>query len=300
METYESLRGKLRSAQELKSIVRTMKTIAAVAIRQYERAVESLSEYNRAVELGFQFLLKKEPERVMERGQMPGGNLCAIVFGSDQGMCGQFNDRIVSFAIDNMNRIQKPEGRILLGIGVRVAARLEGEKQPVEEQFSVPGSVEGITSMVQKILIRIEDLRSNKEIDQIIIFYHKRISGSTYNPRMVYLLPLNKEWLRSLEEREWPARVLPLYTMDWNQLFSALIRQYLFFLLYRASAESLASENASRLSSMQAAEKNIEDRLEELRTQFNQQRQDSITAEMMDIVAGFEALTSERREEQFS
>ncbi len=48
METYESLRGKLRSAQELKSIVRTMKTIAAVAIRQYERAVESLSEYNRA------------------------------------------------------------------------------------------------------------------------------------------------------------------------------------------------------------------------------------------------------------
>ncbi|WKZ18436.1 MAG: F0F1 ATP synthase subunit gamma [Candidatus Jettenia sp. CY-1] len=294
METYESLRGKLRSAQELKSIVRTMKTIAAVAIRQYERAVESLSEYNRAVELGFQFLLKKEPERVMERGQMPGGNLCAIVFGSDQGMCGQFNDRIVSFAIDNMNRIQKPESRILLGIGVRVATRLEGEKQPVEEQFSVPGSVEGIISMVQKVLIRIEDLRSNKRIDQIVIFYHKRLSGSTYNPRMAYLLPLNTKWLRSLEKREWPTRVLPLYTMDWNQLFSALIRQYLFFLLYRASAESLASENASRLSSMQAAEKNIEDRLEELRTQFNQQRQDSITAEMMDIVAGFETLTSKR------
>ncbi|UJS17296.1 MAG: F0F1 ATP synthase subunit gamma [Candidatus Jettenia sp.] len=294
METYESLRGKLRSAQELKSIVRTMKTIAAVAIRQYERAVESLSEYNRAVELGFQFLLKKEPERVMERGQMSGGNLCAIVFGSDQGMCGQFNDRIVSFAIDNMNRIQKPESRILLGIGVRVATRLEGEKQPVEEQFSVPGSVEGIIPMVQKVLIRIEDLRSNKRIDQIVIFYHKRLSGSTYKPRMAYLLPLNTKWLRGLEKREWPTRVLPLYTMDWNQLFSALIRQYLFFLLYRASAESLASENASRLSSMQAAEKNIEDRLEELRNQFNQQRQDSITAEMMDIVAGFETLTSKR------
>ncbi|TLD40352.1 MAG: ATP synthase gamma chain [Candidatus Jettenia ecosi] len=294
METYESLRGKLRSAEELKSIVGTMKTIAAVAIRQYERAVESLSEYNRAVELGFQFLLKKEPERVMERCQMSGGNLCAIVFGSDQGMCGQFNDRIVSFAIDNMNRIQKPESRILLGIGVRVAARFEGEKQPVEEQFSVPGSVEGIISMVQKVLIRIEDLRSNKRIDQIVIFYHERLSGPAYSPRMAHLLPLNTKWLRSLEKREWPTRVLPLYTMDWNQLFSALIRQYLFFLLYRASAESLASENASRLSSMQAAEKNIEDRLEELRTQFNQQRQDSITAEMMDIVAGFEALTGKR------
>lgn len=294
METYESLRSKLGSAQELKSIVRTMKTIAAVAIRQYEKATESLSEYNRTVELGFQFLLKKEPERVMEHSQMPSGNLCAIVFGSDQGMCGQFNDRIVSFAIDKMSRIQKPENRILLSVGVRVTARLEGEKQPVEKQFSVPGSVEGITSMVQNILIRIEDLRSNKGIDQIIIFYHKRISGATYNPRMVYLLPLNIEWLRSLEKREWPTRVLPMYTMDWNQLLSALIRQYLFFLLYRAFAESLASENASRLSSMQAAEKNIEDRLEELSTQFNQQRQDSITAEIMDIVAGFETLTGKK------
>lgn len=291
METLESIRGKLGSAQELQSIVKTMKTMAAVAIRQYEKAVESLSEYNRTVELGFQFLLKKEPDRMIESNKMPGSNLCAIVFGSDQGMCGQFNDRIVSYAIDKMGKIQNLEDRTILGIGVRATARLEGENQPVEGQFPVPGSVEGITSMVQNILIKIEDLRSHKGADQIIIFYHKRISGSAYNPRMVYLLPLDIEWLRSLEKREWPTHVLPLHTMDWDQLFSALVRQYLFFLLYRACAESLASENASRLSSMQAAERNIKDRLEELRSEFNEQRQNSITAEIMDIVAGFEALT---------
>jgi F-type H+-transporting ATPase subunit gamma len=83
--------------------------------------------------------------------------------------------------------------------------------------------------------------------------------------------------------------------MDWDQLFSSLIRQYLFFSLYRAFVESLASENASRLSSMQVAEKNIEERLKELNTQFHSQRQASITMELLDIVTGFEALTGERR-----
>ena len=70
----------------------------------------------------------------------------------------------------------------------------------------------------------------------------------------------------------------------------ALLREYLFVSLYRAFAESLASENASRLASMQAAEKNIEERLQELHGQFHRQRQMTITEEILDIVAGFEAM----------
>jgi len=79
--------------------------------------------------------------------------------------------------------------------------------------------------------------------------------------------------------------------MEWDGLFSSLIREYLFVSLYRAFAESLASENASRLASMQVAERNIEDRLVDLSAQFHQQRQSSIDEELFDLVAGFEALT---------
>ena len=78
--------------------------------------------------------------------------------------------------------------------------------------------------------------------------------------------------------------------MDWNRLFSWLIREYLFVSLYRGFAESLASENASRLASMQVAERNIENRLDELNAQYHQQRQSGIDAELFDLVAGFEAL----------
>jgi F-type H+-transporting ATPase subunit gamma len=81
--------------------------------------------------------------------------------------------------------------------------------------------------------------------------------------------------------------------MDRERLFSALIHQYLFVSLYRAFAESLASENAARLAAMQNAERNIEERLGELNRQYHQQRQTAITSELLDIVSGFEALRGE-------
>jgi F-type H+-transporting ATPase subunit gamma len=81
--------------------------------------------------------------------------------------------------------------------------------------------------------------------------------------------------------------------MDRNRLFSALLRQYLFISLFRAFGDSLASENASRLASMQGAEKNIRDLLETLYNQYHQRRQMAITEELLDIVSGFEALESE-------
>ena len=82
-----------------------------------------------------------------------------------------------------------------------------------------------------------------------------------------------------------------MFTMDETQLFQALIREYLFVSLYRAFAESLASENASRLASMQVAERNIEDRLRALTAESRQLRQETITSELLDTIAAFEALT---------
>ena len=76
------------------------------------------------------------------------------------------------------------------------------------------------------------------------------------------------------------------------------MRRYLFATLYRAFADALASEHASRLAAMQAAERNIEQQLEELRAEFARTRQDAITSEILDIVGGFEALTGGRASER--
>jgi F-type H+-transporting ATPase subunit gamma len=79
--------------------------------------------------------------------------------------------------------------------------------------------------------------------------------------------------------------------MEPQRLFSSLLRQYIFVSIFRACAESLASEYASRLAAMQAAEKNLEERLDEVTGRYRWLRQNVITSELLDVVAGFEALT---------
>jgi len=130
-------------------------------------------------------------------------------------------------------------------------------------------------------------------VDRVMLFYSRHLSGASYSPHEVHLLPMDMEYLQELGKKDWPTRSLPVFTMDWDRLFSSLIRQHLFVSLYRAVAESMASENASRLASMQGAERNIEERLGELTAHFHQQRQMSITEELLDIVAGFTALTEQ-------
>ena len=294
MQTIESLKRKIKSAEDLHSVVKTMKALAAVSIRQYEKAVESLGEYNRTVEMGLQIILKRRPRGVGIAKPVLKGRLGAIVFGSDQGMVGQFNEVITQYSANEMDKLRvRPENRTLLAVGLRVLARLEEAGQPAQDHVFLPGSVAAITPIVQDMVLKIEAWRSQQEIDQIVLFYNKPLSGASYRPHSLHLLPVDVRWFEDLEHKPWPSRSLPFFTMDWNKLLSSLIREYLFVSLYRAFAESLASENASRLASMQSAERNIEDRLEELNTQFHQQRQSSIDEELFDVVAGFEALTGE-------
>jgi F-type H+-transporting ATPase subunit gamma len=293
MDLLETLKRKINSAEELQSLVKTMKALAAISIREHEQAVASLKEYHKTIEMGFQILLLNRPDKeVFEARSVEKNRLCAIIFGSERGMCGQFNEKISSFAIDRMNKLEiKPQDRTVFALGDRVIARLEEAGQSIEERFSIFGSNIGFT--MQEVLINIEILRLKKDINQIVLFYNRPAKGTSFHPFMVYLLPFDPEWIRSLSGKKWPSRTLPAFTMGWDSLFSSLTRQYLFFSLYRAFVESIASENASRLASMQVAEKNIEERLKELKTQFHGQRQDFITAEILDIVTGFEALTDE-------
>jgi F-type H+-transporting ATPase subunit gamma len=117
------------------------------------------------------------------------------------------------------------------------------------------------------------------------------VSAVSYDPRTQQLLPVDIQWLQALRDEPWPTQVIPMTFMDWKDLFAALIRQFFFVALYRALAESLASESASRLSSMEAAEQSIEDRLEELQAEHRRLRQSTVTEELLDVIAGFEALS---------
>jgi F-type H+-transporting ATPase subunit gamma len=292
MESIEGLKKRIGTTQELQTVVKTMKALAATNIRQYEQAVESLAEYYRTVAMGLQVSLKSIPVETALIKPAPTRRLGAIVFGSDQGLCGQLNEQIASHALQTMDKFNpSSRERRLLVIGTRVTSYLEDAGQRVEERLAVPSSRNGITLVAQDILAKVEEWQALEGVDHIMLFYHALISSSGYAPQTLHLLPIDFEWLHQLEQTPWPFKILPLCTLEWEQMFSLLIRQYLFVSLSRALAESLASENSSRLASMQRAERNIGQHLELLQSQFYQQRQTSITEELLDIIGGFEALT---------
>lgn len=295
MQSTEALKRRIQTAEDLQAVVRTMKSLAAVSIRQYQKAVESLNVYKETLEMGLQIVLKNRSLDQPSQKRTPPSRIGAIVFGSDQGLCGPLNSLIASYALRSMEELGvSRNNRTVLSIGMRLQGHLEDEGQSIYENLAPPSSIAGITSTVQEVLMILEEWRFQLKIEMIFLYYHEYLSGSSYRPATQRLLPVDDVWLKEIQNRPWKSRTLPIYRMDWDDLFSSLIREYLFVSLYRAFAESSASENASRLASMQSAEKNIENRLEELHMLFHRQRQMTITEELLDILAGFEALKQTR------
>lgn len=290
MEAIETLKRTIHVTREMQSLVKTMKVLAGLNIRQYERAAQAVAQYNRTVDMGLQIMLQRVPEPLVAPRPAPGQKLGALVFGSDQGMCGTLNDAIVEHATRALRRLARGRReQSVIAVGVRASSQLENAGLVPETTLEVPGSVSGITPAVHELIARIEEWRG-RDIAMVVLFNCRLVTGVFYRPRGVRLLPVDGEWVRGLRARRWPTRVLPTYFLDTERLLHILLREYLFVSLFRALAESLASENAARLASMQVAERNIEDRMKALTSEFHQSRQAAITSELLDIISGFEAL----------
>ena len=295
-DTMESLRRKISSAGDLRSVVRTMKALAASNIQQYEKSVRALADYYRSVELGLGACFRAyEPVATMVKRKAPTQAVAirAIVFGSDQGLVGQFNDVVADYAIKTLAAM--PGKYHVWAVGEHVHARLADAGLPPVGLFTVPNSVQAITPLVGQILVESETRHGQDEVTELHLFYNRPSSGAVYAPVSQRLLPLDEIWRRKLVELPWPTANLPEVMGGGTATLRALIREYVFVSLFRACAESLASENASRLAAMQRAEKNIDELLENLNRTFHRLRQSGIDEELFDVVSGFEALSGEEK-----
>ncbi len=291
MQTVEALRAQIDTAESLHSVVKTMKALAAVSIRQLEGVVRSIDQYNRTIELGLQVVLRDRPEGVELVEPMLSDALGMVVLGSDQGMCGQFNEQIVSHAIDDMREVGVERGRrAILAVGARTVAQFENAGLAIDDLLAAPASVGSIALTVEQIALQIERWRTERGFDRIFLCYSRRVSPGRYRPVTHRLLPIDRYWLDRVRQRRWPTRVLPTFAMPWRPLFATLLQQHILVTISRAVVHAMMSEHTARLTSMQAAEKNIDERLDELQRRFRHTRQSAITAELLDIVAGFEAL----------
>jgi len=294
METLETLGKRIATTRDLQSIVRTMKSLSAVSIRQYEQAAAALVEYHRTIELGFQVLLREGP--VPDPAREPDDlATAAIVFASDHGLCGRFNEEIARFAHAEMQRrIALTRDRTYLAVGAQAAVRLESLDEEIDGRLFLPGAVAGLTAAANAILLKVDAWQRERGIGRVLMFHNARAADATVAPAMVQLLPLDMAWLHRIARRSWPSHVLPVHRMRSPALFAALVREHLFVSIYRAAAESMASEHTTRLASMQAAERNIQEHLDEMSGAYRRRRQETITEELLDIIGGYESLQQEQ------
>ena len=294
MQTLEGLKRKIVTVNDLLSVVKTMKSLAALNIRTYENAVESLGHYERVVSLGWRSLI---PGRISLPRVRATGPCVLFVVGSDQGMCGQFNEAVAEQARRTAEE-QRARGRAVLvwTSGERVRASLEDQGLAPALHFPLPGSLPGITEQIGALLQAYATVHQKGQSIRFHLAHNQLRGQSSYEPASLQLFPFDKTWREQLGGQGWPGRSIPLPGPGVQRLFRDLLEQYLFILLYRAFALSMAAENAARLAAMQAAEKNIQELDESLQSNYRQTRQNAITEELIDIVSGFVALEDDEEE----
>lgn len=289
MATQESLVRKMKSVDELRSIVRTMKAMAAANLHQYERAVESLEDYHHTVALGLQIVLGKDrAKRPHKHLAVKTGSLLAVVIGTDYGFAGQFNEEIIRHTLTVLDRDQTTTH--VIAVGGQAADGLNKVQRKIAAAFPLPSSLAGINPLVQRLALEIEQIRTTQDVEEVLLLFNRPSASTTYTQQTTRLFPVLFDDVLG-DARKWPSRSLPMYTVGYAQMLQALVREYIYVSIYRSIALSMAGENVSRLAAMHAAVKKIEEVSENLTMEYRQKRQNAITGELLDILSGFEALS---------
>ncbi len=302
MQTLEGLKRRIKTTTSLKEIVSSMKTLSAVSVGQYEKSSKALKKYTESVELALQALLK---ERSLPKTQNKKykQKIIAIILGSNQGLVGRFNKSISNFAFDFFNQkgIKKEDITFIIA-GKSLSPKILSNGCNINTLFSMPNSVKTMVNIAHKIVVKLNEIQTEQQLGdkefsfsnnqlKVYIFYNSKDEHITINQNVVKLLPMNTKFLQKLKDRPWPNKNIPIYAPKSRRtLFSLFIRQLLFVNVYNAISQSLAAEHFTRMISMQNAEKNIEEHLENMNLEYQQRRQTEITNELLDVVAGAEVL----------
>lgn len=285
-DTLGSLRHKLSGARQLASVVKAMKTVAAASVGEYEAAAEALTHYQRTVDLALGACLRNAGHQAMAAPLARDAATGALVFGSDQGLVGRFNENVGDLVLQTLQAITGP--KLVWAVGERVASYLELNGVPVARQFATPGSAPAIAALVAEVQLEVEVPVAAGRCREVSVFHNQPDRGMRFVASRRRLLPLDAEWRERLRNEPWPAARCVEVLAGVESTLAGLAREQLFISLYRACAESLASENRSRLNAMQRAQKNIDSVSRDLQQSVNHVRQSTIDAELFDLIAGFD------------
>ena len=289
METLDNLKKTLDTSKSIKQVVSTMKALSSANIKKYEKIVKVLYAYRSNIELALQALMMysdiniNELDFVKNSKDKKEKNL-AIIFGSNQGLCGRFNDKIMNFVVDDIKSSDKTK---IIVVGERLNMLMSNTKLNIEKSIPVPNSIDNMSSTIFDILEVIEKEIKNKTSDKVFLYYMANDDTMNGTLTKTRLIPVDKKILENAQKKVWPTNNIPYWQTNSKTLIVDLLKQYIFVGLNNALINSIASEQKNRLITLQNAENNINDLIRTKNLEYNQKRQGTITSELLDVVTGY-------------
>ncbi len=262
---------KLKTFISVGDIVSAMKAYAGMTMRRTEDLVPNLREYEGNVLTAMGDAVRLLSGELL--GQGGSGRRLLVAFGSSQGLCGPYNDRVAERVSTEIMAQDT-----LFVIGARLKGALESNGVSVEASADMPVSINGIGKALEDTIAHIIELYSNKEIYNLTLAF-AAVQNHSAETVLERVLPPDLE-----RAREAASRTPPMTYMEARPMFEDILEEFLYISLYRGYLEALRSENWFRLSVLEGATDNLNRHLQELRTLKNYVRQEEITEEMLEIL----------------
>jgi F-type H+-transporting ATPase subunit gamma len=290
--TQQDIKRRIRSVRNTQKITKAMELVAASRLRRAQARIEALRPYaDRMQALMVQVAdvaanVRGQP--LLERRDV--NRVVVLALTGDRGLAGAFNANIIrrSLEIAVRHRNEGHEVRWLV-VGRRGASTLRFRRQDLDHDYT------GVTDRpsyadAEAIAERVAELYREREVDRVVMVYNAFISALSQRIEEVELLPVPETVLMSGEKPE-PIEGSYIYEPDEREILSQLIPTYLETTIFRALLESTASEHGARMTAMRNASENAGELIDALTLEMNRARQAEITQEILEVVAGADALS---------
>ena len=296
MASLQDIRRRIRSVGNTRKITRALELVAASKLRRAQARIEDMRPYaDRMLELMSGTARASTSVRGLPLLQQREVRAVAVVtMMGDRGLSGPFNSQVLRRALA-VNRQLRAEGKQVrwIGVGRRGVGSLRFRRLDLSGEFT------GFTddpryADAQAIAHRVIELYTDEEVDRVVVIYNRFESALTQTVTEQELLPLSEALLETEEEerREDALRGDFIFEPEPEEILERLLPVYVETELYRALLESAASKHGAQMTAMRNASKNAGELIDSLTLAMNRARQAEITQEILEVVAGADALTT--------
>jgi F-type H+-transporting ATPase subunit gamma len=288
MASLKSIRNRIRSVKNMQQITRAMKMVAAARLRRAQEAALSARPYSQQLAAVLDEMLRRETvARHPLMQARPVKRVELVLLTSDRGLCGGFNSNVIRAT----QRFLIHRGDELEQVTLRTIGR-KGYDAFRRRGANIRKDHAGLLSRLnpaesEEIARELTGLYLEGEVDAVMLVYNEFVSAVTQRVKTVELLPIAS---RQTEETAAVSHAEYLWEPDREAVTNELLPRYVANQVWQALLESIAAENAARMSAMESATNNAAEMIERLTLQYNRTRQAGITTELMEIVSGAEAL----------